>query len=237
MWNLPKRLASFTFTKDPDQLLCAFDDELAFWNLSTGQGNTIHRLNEPDLRFNDGRADSQGRFWVGTMVTSDNTSAFGALFRLDQSLELQEMYSPISISNSICWSANDGSMYFSDSKQRLIWRSDLDDLPPLEVEVHIKLEAGEPDGATTDRDGNLWVACWGIGEVRCYAPDGNLIEQIAVPARQPSCIAFGGPNLDHLLITSARIGLNAPGSADGNLFLVRTNYKGAVQNECFISAS
>jgi sugar lactone lactonase YvrE len=65
-----------------------------------------------------------------------------------------------------------------------------------------------PDGAVSDAQGNLWVACWGAGCVICLDRSGDERARIEVPARQPSCPAFGGADLRDLYITSAAQSLN-----------------------------
>ena len=41
------------------------------------------------------------------------------------------------------------------------------------------------------------------GAVACISPEGRLIERIAVPAKHPTMVAFGGADLDILVVTSA----------------------------------
>jgi sugar lactone lactonase YvrE len=60
-----------------------------------------------------------------------------------------------------------------------------------------------------DVEGNLWVAIWGAGEVRCFAPTGELLATVEVAAPNTSSVAFVGPNLDTLLITTASEQLSA----------------------------
>jgi len=55
-----------------------------------------------------------------------------------------------------------------------------------------------------DAEGNLWIACYGAGEVRRYVPDGTLTGVVEVGAPNVTCPAFVGPGLDRLLITTAR---------------------------------
>ena len=55
-----------------------------------------------------------------------------------------------------------------------------------------------------DTDGNLWVAIWGGGEVRCYAPGGEILATVGVAAPHTSSAAFVGESLDTLLISTAR---------------------------------
>jgi L-arabinonolactonase len=98
--------------------------------------------------------------------------------------------------------------------------------------MHIDLSQaqGEPDGSAVDREGGLWNAEWGSGRVVRYTPEGKQDLVIAVPASQPTRVAFGGPRLNTLYITSARDGLDARTLAHqphaGGLFAVEVPYAG-----------
>ena len=43
-----------------------------------------------------------------------------------------------------------------------------------------------------------------VGLLRRYAPDGRVVSEIAVPARNATCVAFGGADLSDLYVTSSR---------------------------------
>jgi len=60
----------------------------------------------------------------------------------------------------------------------------------------------DPDGATVDSDGNIWVALVFAKALACFSPDGKLLRHIELPAPYPSCPAFGGENMDRLFITT-----------------------------------
>src|SRR5213076_2548006 len=77
--------------------------------------------------------------------------------------------------------------------------------------------AGDPDGLVVDAEGCLWVALWDGSAVRRYAPDGELIGVVDVPAGRVTKAAFGGAALDDLYITTAIGG--EPGS--GGIFHAR----------------
>ena len=66
---------------------------------------------------------------------------------------------------------------------------------------------GGADGLAVDAEGGVWVALWDGSALRRYAPDGELTAEVALPVTKPTCPAFGGPDLDVLYVTSARIGL------------------------------
>jgi sugar lactone lactonase YvrE len=74
------------------------------------------------------------------------------------------------------------------------------------------------------------VAVWDGGEVRRHDATGRLTERIRVPVSRPTSCAFAGGDLDVLVVTSARAGLDASGLAAqpdaGRLFTVRTGHRG-----------
>ncbi len=63
---------------------------------------------------------------------------------------------------------------------------------------------GLPDGLTVDADGHLWLALWGGGCVRRYAPDGGLEQVLELPVELVTSVGFGGAGLAELFITTAR---------------------------------
>lgn len=164
-------------------------------------------LERAESRMNDGKCDSAGRFWAGTMAL-DYTPGAGTLYRLDSDLTATAMVRDVTCSNGLAWSPDDRTMYFVDSFAHGI---DAFDFDPVDgsVEnrrrlVEIDPSEGQPDGMTIDRDGFLWVAVWGGWCVRRYAPDGTLDACVPVPVAQVTSCAFGGVQLEHLYVTSAR---------------------------------
>lgn len=71
----------------------------------------------PRMRMNDGAVDSHGRYWVGTMNDPkvQKISGEGVLFRLDPDMALHRMIEGVTIPNGIGWTADDKSMYFTDT--------------------------------------------------------------------------------------------------------------------------
>ena len=41
-----------------------------------------------------------------------------------------------------------------------------------------------------------------VGAIARFAPDGTLVRRIDMPIRHPTSVAFGGPDLDILYVTS-----------------------------------
>ncbi|MFI5044988.1 MAG: SMP-30/gluconolactonase/LRE family protein, partial [Acidimicrobiales bacterium] len=67
-----------------------------------------------------------------------------------------------------------------------------------------------------DRDGGLWCALFGRGLVVRYTVDG-LDRTIDLDVANPTDVAFGGPDLDRLYVTSVA---GEAGAADGALFVI-----------------
>ena len=163
---------------------------------------------KPDNRFNDGKCDPAGRFWVGTMSLVGAKNA-GALYRLDADSTIHKMIDGVGISNGIVWSADKSKMYYIDTPTRKVMGYDYDnetgDISNPKVAVEIPDGIGYPDGMTIDKKDNLWVALWGGSAVACFNPEnGELLRKIEVPAKNVTSCAFGGDDLGTLYITTAR---------------------------------
>jgi sugar lactone lactonase YvrE len=169
---------------------------------------------EPESnRFNDGRTDRQGRFWCGSMDREEK-AATGGLYRLDHDGKAIRLVDGVICSNALCWSPDGRVMYFGDSLPGLVWCWDFDPasgaISNRRVFVEIPASEGMPDGATVDAEGYVWIAQWGGWRVVRYDPKGRVDRVLMLPVSQPTCPAFGGPDLRTLYITSASIGIASP---------------------------
>jgi sugar lactone lactonase YvrE len=163
------------------------------------------------VRFNDAAVDPAGRVWVGSMHV-DESEPLGELYRLDAGGVLTTVVKGVTVSNGTGWSPDGTRMYYVDSPMRKI---DVFDYDPAAGEafqrrVFADLSAfdGVPDGLTVDADGYVWVAIWGGGVLRRFAPDGDQDAVIQVPVSQPTSCAFGGPGMSDLYVTTAKVGLS-----------------------------
>lgn len=231
-WAMPERLGSFALTADDNRLLLGLATRLAFFDFSSGEAATICDI-EPGLttRTNDGRCDRQGRFVFGTFNEGEPRAAIGSFYRLGPGLVLERLpLARVAIANSICFSPDGATMYYCDSPDRAIRCCDYQTMDNDGVFALLEGD-GEPDGSCIDSEGQLWNAQWGGRRIVRYAPDGSIDRIIASPAAQPSCVAFGGPGLDVLYASSARVGMNDPGDADGGLLaLAIAGMKGLPEN-------
>jgi sugar lactone lactonase YvrE len=197
-----------------DDLLIAGETSLFSFNLTTGAQSHLADLeaDKPQNRSNDGRADPQGGFWIGTMGKKAEKGA-GAIYRFHKG-ELRRLFDRVSIPNAMSFTADGKTAHFADSMERQVWRVALDaeGWPKAEPELFLDFQGGvpEPDGAVVDAAGVLWLAEWGAGRVSAFAPDGSLLRRVELDhAPHSTCPAFGGADLTTLFVTSATQGLSA----------------------------
>lgn len=205
-----------------------------FWILGDGPARRVATVPEagPAIRFNDGKCDPAGRFWAGTMPY-DEVSPVGCLYRLDRDGSVARVLDGVTISNGLAWSGDGTTFYYIDTPTRRVDAFSYDaatgGLQNRRTVIEIPRAAGAPDGMAIDVEDGLWIALWGGGALHRYV-EGRLDRVVALPVSQPTSCAFGGPDLDELYITSARIGL-APTARDaeplaGSLFRIRPGVRG-----------
>ena len=233
-WATPERLGSFALVSDSEFLICGFASGFAYFNPHSGELQWLEKIeqNNPGTRLNDGRADRQGRFWAGSMVESGDRGA-GALYCFDQQLQVASKVSGLTISNGLCWSPDSTVMYHTDTPSRRINAYDFDAATGAIANQRclVRTEKGcFPDGSSVDAEGYIWNAQWGASQVVRYSPEGEVDFVLPLPVSQPTCVAFGGPRLDRLFVTSATQGfdeqtLSAEPEA-GNVLVFQTNISG-----------
>lgn len=170
----------------------------------------------PDTRSNDGACDADGRFWVGTTAL-DFRPGGGALYRFDGALE--RIFGGLGLSNGIGWSPAGDRLYFVDSNTQQVAEYAYDGEPgERRVLVELDERDGTPDGLAVDDEGFVWLALYGGGSVRRYAPDGTLDREVAIPAENVTACCFGGDDGRSLFVTTA-----AP---DGRVYVVDAGVSG-----------
>ena len=232
-WDFPEHVSAAGWV-DRDTFLIASETHLFTFNVETEEEIFVCGLDSDNkfTRSNDGRADPQGGFWIGTMGKDAQPKA-GAIYRYYRG-EVRKLFDKITITNAICFAPDGKTAYYADTIVGKLMATDLDPegwptgKPRLIVDL--STEDFGIDGAVVDADGNIWNAQWGAARVAQYAPDGALLQAIALQATQTSCPAFGGPDLTTLYCTSARIGLDAPTGDDGKVFVVQTKTTGQAEH-------
>ena len=215
-WLAPEMLACIAWGGRPGRWIAGM--ESGIFELQThGAELQSRRLAavehaEPNMRFNDGRCDRQGRFWAGTMVMNMGlASKNGALYRYDAA-GLKRVIDGLITPNGLAFSPDGRVMYLSDSHPAVqsIWAFDYDietGLPSnRRLFVDMNAFPGRPDGAAVDADGCYWICGNDAGLIHRFTPAGKLDRSLAVPVKKPAMCAFGGAGLDTLFVTSIRPG-------------------------------
>ena len=127
----------------------------------------------PARRFNDGGCDPAGRFLIGSLALDDEQAArhAEALFRLEFDGSVSELDADLGLSNGLAWSPDGTEFYSIDTVPGIVWVRSYEPVTGAYGERRVLLDIdGAPDGMCVDEHGNLWIAIWGAGEIRCYTP-------------------------------------------------------------------
>jgi sugar lactone lactonase YvrE len=177
-------------------------------------------------RFNDGKADPEGRFWAGTMYEPRDARK-AELYSIDmresngnggKPLVQLKAHNAI-IANGLAWSPDAKTLYWADTPNHVIhawdWEAEGNVMTRHRVFQQFPGKpdgwlpgqpgyGGRPDGAAVDVEGNYWIAMFEGGRLLKFAPDGNLVTEFSLPVRCPTMPCFGDADLKTLYVTSAR---------------------------------
>jgi sugar lactone lactonase YvrE len=175
-------------------------------------------------RLNDGACDPAGRFLVGSMALDDRQGE-ECLYRIEHDGTVTTIDDDLTISNGLGWSPDGSVLYSVDTTPGIVYTRPYEPASGAygERTIALRIDDGSPDGLCVDADGNLWIAIWGAGQVRCHTPTGEHLATVEVPVPHTSCPAFVGPALDTLLISTASEDEPAPA---GHLFTAPVGVRG-----------
>lgn len=204
--ELPVMASALAYVDDGRQLVVA-QDGLYLRRIADGHlvlhtpieaGNSV-------IRSNDARVHPSGTLWTSTMGRKAEVGA-GAIYALHGG-ELSRLFAGITIPNAICFAPDGATGYFADTRENVLLRVPLDPATGLPLgapsPLYRHLGEGGLDGAVTDAEGVIWCARWGAGCIDAYAPTGDRVRTVPVPARQASCPVFVGADFRRMLVTSA----------------------------------
>ena len=189
-----------------------------------------------DVACNDGKIGPDGALWLCTDDLAEQEPR-GVLWRIAPDGTYALIDAGFVVGNGPAFSPDGRTMYLADSMGRRILAYDLDpehgEVRRRRVFATLAPEAGFPDGMTTDAAGHLWVAHWGGSRISRYDPAGAVERTVPLPAPNVTSLAFAGPDLTTLYITTAREGMSEAELARcpeaGGLYALETGIAGRLE--------
>jgi L-arabinonolactonase len=212
-WEMPEEIGSMVL-RERGGICAAMKKGFAFVELDPVRIEMVAQLENhlPHNRMNDGRCDRRGRFWCGSM---DARSKFGpreasaSIYRLDPDLSCHRMDTGFTVSNGTAFSPDNRTMYYADTPSLNIYAYDFDIETGGIANRRVFARMDEPnarvDGAAVDSEGGYWCAHFSAWSIVRYSPDGKLDRRVRLPTSGVTCVAWGGPKLDIMYVTSAQL--------------------------------
>lgn len=235
-WPLPDTISAVAERESAPGLVVTLRRGLALFDPDSGRCEYLSCPEEerPDNRFNDGKCDARGRFWGGSMDFSASAPT-GRLWCFEGGSARCAFAADYPVTNGPTWIDGGHTLLFSDTVNRRVLAHAFDPatgtVGPGHLWYELPAEDGHPDGMTTDAAGRVWIAHWGGASVTVHDPrDARELARISLPTRNITNVAFGGPELRTLFITSACVELDAGQRAAeplaGALFALDTDVVG-----------
>ncbi|RYH02955.1 MAG: SMP-30/gluconolactonase/LRE family protein [Alphaproteobacteria bacterium] len=238
-WDMPANPGSFVLREEGGVVIAMRD---GIYSFDCGDEPPVKLMNAPydpgEIRFNDGRTDRQGRYWVGSMplgIEEENAGVVGAFYSYDGSTLIKRI-TPVHHANGTAFSLDSRTMYRSETTDRKIFAYDYDaaagTVSNERLFATVPPELGMPDGATVDSEDGYWSALPAGpngGSIARFAPDGKLDLVIDLPVLIGTMPAFGGPDMSTLYVTTGQLEpvVGKPVTAlSGNIFAIETKFRG-----------
>lgn len=207
-----RRIGSLALRK-AGGLLLACDDGLYGYDPETEEQHFLidPEPGQPGHRKNDGRTDSAGNFWIGTLRETDYAPV-GAIYRISPDLSITSFADGLAIPNALAFDPERQRLYFADTRAYTIWACEYDAETGHVGDRWIfttTTAPARPDGSCIDAEGFLWNAEYAGGRLVRYSPEGRIDRTVDLPVSHPTCCCFGGEDLDWLYVTSASEPLSA----------------------------
>ena len=190
---------------------------------------------EPEIklnRINDGKTDSEGNLWFGTMDNLERKIEKGSLYKLDKNLKLSKIDKNYRITNGPAF-IDKFNFYHTDSRKRIIYKIRINkQLKIIRKKIFLKFKKsdGSPDGMTTDIKNNLWVCHYHGAKISVFNLKGHKIHEVNIPAKNITNCTFGGKKHSELFVSTARKGMSSKElkkfPLSGGLFKLKTNLRG-----------
>ena len=217
-----------------DIFVLGLQSELRIINLKNKE--TIRSIpieeDKPLNRINDGKIDTKGRLWFGTMDNLERNIKNGSLYCLDKKLNIHKVDTKYCITNGPAF-INAENFLHTDSRSKTIYKIKINKKYKIIKKtkfLKFSKKDGSPDGMTIDSKKNVWVCHYGGACISVYNLKGKKIHKIDLPAKNITNCTFGGLKNNELFVTTALKGLKKSEIENykysGSLFNIKTNIKG-----------
>jgi sugar lactone lactonase YvrE len=192
---------------------------------------------KPEICYNDGAVDRQGRLLVGTFNMQDVFSPEGSLYRMDEDNSIHLLDTGYATANGMGFSPDGRIIYVTDMRNHKIIALDYDTktgtVSNRRIFAHVPEDEGMPDGLIVDSEGFVWSGHWDGWRLSRYDPNGKIERQIRFPVQHVISFAFGGNNLNTLFVTTSCWDFSEEDRKKhplaGDLFVVETGVKGLIE--------
>ena len=206
-WSVPSLIGSLALI-NPGYALVSLHNGIFIFEFKSGRSELVG-FPDPgvagNLRLNDGKVDPAGRFVCGG-ADYFRSQPIAGLYSVDSCLGMKRLGGEIIVANGLAWSPDGSWFYFADSFRHTIYRAAYDlqsgTVGTPNPFAHFSTDEGMPDGACIDVEGYLWVAMVYGGKLVRLCPDGTRDCEVLMPVSAPTSVAFGGPAMDRLFVTS-----------------------------------
>lgn len=210
---MDQKIGCIALTTNSNTLITAQKKGIYFTKITSGENTLVAspEANLPNNRFNDGKVDTLGNLWAGTMDEVYNTKEVASLYKLSPNLNITLAQPKISCSNGLAWDLNNKKFYLIDTGIRKLLVFDYRNgmIDNREELYTFEDKNGIPDGMTIDAEGKLWIALWNGNKVIRFDPIvKETIGEIQLPVSKITSCTFGGKSFNDMYITTAKIGLN-----------------------------
>lgn len=152
-------------------------------------------MNQP----NDIAIDDQDRLYASDPNWKEGT---GNLWRIDADGKVTLLEDSMGTTNGVEVSPDNKTLYVNESVQRNVWAYDLAaDGSISNKRTLITFADFGMDGMRCDDEGNLYIARHGKGTVAVVSPQGKLLYEVSLTGKNPTNVAFGGPDGKTVYVT------------------------------------
>ena len=173
-----------------------------------------HKLSAPnDLVF-----DRHGGFYFTDLGKRYHTQRDhgGLYYAMPDGSAVKEIAYPILSSNGVGLSPDERTVYVADTEPARLWAFDIESPGVLKKQPFPSPHGGRFLGAApgfsrfdslaVTASGNICVATLVTGRITVFAPDGRILDQVAMPDTHPTNICFGGADMRTATITLSGLG-------------------------------